>query len=941
MRRSLAKIYGKTSLNASRRRRRKDGSVSAAIQPESLEPRLLLSGTNGHSGAISHHAAVMNLVSDANVTHTATKTGKWSDPAVWADGSIPGTDANVVVARNVKVTIAGDLSGEAISTIRVDGTLKFSRAVDSHLLVETLVVNNSGRLEIGTAAKPIPAKTNIRITFADAGKLNPNKDPLRIGRGLIAAGAVSVVGSTTTSHVELRKTADRAEKVLYLSETPTRWKKGDSIVVPGLDPLVNQDEEFVIESVNETSVTLSGRLRYSHRPPLSDLRFSVANLSRNVVFESENARVESRRGHVMFMHNNSVRVENAAFNGLGRTDKRTPIEDAQFAHDGSLVDGTGLNQRGRYAVHFHQGGTTGQAALFRGNAIVDSPGWGLVNHSSKVNVVNNVVYHVGGSSFVTEAGDETGSFKNNIAIRSTGSGDGLMERTDQQDFGHRGNGFWFQGSGVEVSDNIATGHANVGFIYFIQGKLKDDGTRTEFRTENLKDESLDNGKETIDPRRVPIPVFRDNTAFAVGDGFQSWFHLQPRTAPTSLKSRVPTPGQTVIDRLTVWNTRRRAVHLPYTNGMTFKDAVLIGDLSNPMREAIGRNDNTENIQYINSRIEGWAQGIDVPARGRNRILGGTFRNVVNIKATMGQDAEAYGLTVDNGPDGRPITFVRLRSRHLRGRMQQNIKFDYDRTLNHNNLNSLFVPTTIRVNAPGYRNQQVFFKQQSPDFVPLPNEGPNVPGEIAGQTNAQLHRRFGLATGGFVVPDNARFDESSGVYLADPVDMPTPIRLQSDLYPVNGQDYHLKYQVESKTTLEDKPTTFKEGWNLLTRTIRGQKRSILVFADKTPPRFKLQPITPRSLNPSDRNATIYVVGQIMDTSLGRRTYKRPFNLSDFDVKTDGNGDDYLKIRFNVYDRAGNSRNVKFRIELDSETLPLHELYRNDLDERSIPELLLDE
>ena len=50
-------------------------------------------------------------------------------------------------------------------------------------------------------------------------------------------------------------------------------------------------------------------------------------MSRNTTFESENVSVVARRGHVMFMHNDDVHVASAGFYGLGRTDKRRPIDD--------------------------------------------------------------------------------------------------------------------------------------------------------------------------------------------------------------------------------------------------------------------------------------------------------------------------------------------------------------------------------------------------------------------------------------------------------------------------------------------------------------------------------------------------------------------------------------------------------------------------------------
>ena len=88
---------------------------------------------------------------------------------------------------------------------------------------------------------------------------------------------------------------------------------------------------------------------------------------------------------------------------------------------------TGLNPRGRYAVHFHRAGDTIPVSI-DGSAVVDSPGWGIVNHSSNVNVTNNVVYNAVGAAYVTEAGDEVGTFDHNIAIKALGSGGAAPRR---------------------------------------------------------------------------------------------------------------------------------------------------------------------------------------------------------------------------------------------------------------------------------------------------------------------------------------------------------------------------------------------------------------------------------------------------------------------------------------------------------------------------------
>src|SRR5262249_47131126 len=84
------------------------------------------------------------------------------------------------------------------------------------------------------------------------------------------------------------------------------------------------------------------------------------------------------------------------------------------------------------------------------SAVADSPGWGIVSHSSNVNVTNNVVFNATGAAFVTEAGDETGIIDHNIAIHSQGARDSFGGRNQVQDFGFDGEGFWLSGGNVSV-----------------------------------------------------------------------------------------------------------------------------------------------------------------------------------------------------------------------------------------------------------------------------------------------------------------------------------------------------------------------------------------------------------------------------------------------------------------------------------------------------------
>ncbi len=119
----------------------------------------------------------------------------------------------------------------------------------------------------------------------------------------------------------------------------------------------------------------------------------------------------------------------------------------------------GLTQGALGVTHFHRTGTDYEdnPVTIRNSVVVDSPGWGIVNHSSYVDVLDNVVFNATGAAFVTEAGDEIGRFDHNLAMHSLGSGMGIKSRETVQDFGHQGDGFWLQGGNVSVTNNVVRG----------------------------------------------------------------------------------------------------------------------------------------------------------------------------------------------------------------------------------------------------------------------------------------------------------------------------------------------------------------------------------------------------------------------------------------------------------------------------------------------------
>ena len=72
---------------------------------------------------------------------------------------------------------------------------------------------------------------------------------------------------------------------------------------------------------------------------------------------------------------------------------------------------------GVYPLHFHRAGYA--TADVVDSVVQGTPGWGIVNHSSNVDADDNVVHDFVGSAYVSEAGDELGSFTDSLASGGT------------------------------------------------------------------------------------------------------------------------------------------------------------------------------------------------------------------------------------------------------------------------------------------------------------------------------------------------------------------------------------------------------------------------------------------------------------------------------------------------------------------------------------------
>ncbi|MEL4896520.1 G8 domain-containing protein, partial [Crocosphaera sp. Alani8] len=541
---------------------------------------------------IMEQTMLLNIVPDGSQTHQAVNNGSWFDASTWANGVIPTAGARVYIPANLTVQYDSE-SNVPLWTVRVDGTLNFSRTQNTKMVVDTLAIMNNGQLNIGRKGQAISGNVEAEIVFADDERaLN---DPMAKSLGLVSIGEVNIHGQEKAPHLKVTTDPMQGDTSLTLSEVPSGWEIGDRIVLTGtefnpdwyggsnLDQ--SQDEVLTITQINGQTIIFDKPLKFDHDTPRADLKASVANLSRNVVLRSEVVDDISKRGHTMFMHSDDVDIRYAHFQELGRTDKSRTIDNSTD------------NKNGRYSLHLHQQGVAldNNPAIIVGNSLEGSPGWGYVQHGSFAVMDHNVAFDVFGGAFIAEGGDETGRWEDNIAIKGTGLGriKGAGHPKDAKKTltaANNGTGYYFQSRLVHNQNNIAASMPGFGFLYFHRRTANsvewiDSSTLEETLTSHGKSYTTNKGVSIDSPS---LQGFANNEAFATYKGlsiikdFANQHH----------------DGRTVLDGFTAWEVQNGA-DVEYTGHYTLNNFDLIA------------HDTAKNYSWDNHGLELGQKMVDI------------------------------------------------------------------------------------------------------------------------------------------------------------------------------------------------------------------------------------------------------------------------------------------------------------------------------------------
>ncbi|WP_229419088.1 Ig-like domain-containing protein, partial [Moorena producens] len=413
---------------------------------------------------------------------------------------------------------------------------------------------------------------------------------------------------------------------------------------------------------------MSSALTKNHTPPsqiagLVDVH--VSNNTRNIIISSEDPGVSAKsgtngygkpRGHMMFMHNADVVLQYIETENTGRTDKTIELDDwsvpeDEAAREGPYPTGAGRNPRGRYSIHFHRSiqfdksnpnyTATPPAATVEGCVVNNDPGWGFVSHSSHVNFIRNVAYDVKGSAFCTEAGDELGSFQENIAIRTVnptlpmdlgrpsegvstefGRTEALADAREQNsDFAWQGDGFWFHSAAVTIEGNVVSGSSGHAYVYWTEGLYEPNLGRPNLEehidmfmpsslnptlNSALKAHKAANSNWKYDVWYLFPRPFRNNIAYSMARGVHGYyvmteFHENGNTGDAEYNLTPDIYRNTmnlVIENTTLWSMKRVGIGFNHSTQVTLKN-----------NKVYGHGTSTSNAPWNVTGLPSWQQAV--------------------------------------------------------------------------------------------------------------------------------------------------------------------------------------------------------------------------------------------------------------------------------------------------------------------------------------------
>ncbi len=342
------------------------------------------------------------LVDLEKVTHRVIKDGLWADPSIWGNGEVPNSGAKVHIPEEINVVL--DFTNEThLKSVRIDGSLIFATDADTQLMVDTMLVNESGILEIGNSQNPVKDGVEALLAINAYDLTNHDDDTQYLGAVLYSLGQVTMYGQEKTAKASLLETPELGDRELVLKEIPENWKQGDIVVIAG--SRLERDEEYTLQvdyiNGQHVGVTAVGQdqsewegLKNDHGIH-RDLETIAVNVSRNTGISSSQPAIgaESAQGNVIFYGDGAANADLSYVGAYG-------LGAGTRGNDQQIVDFE------KPAIAFHESTNT-NPTIVEGLALVDAPESGIEVKNSNVFVSNSVAFDADGGAYLTENGSES------------------------------------------------------------------------------------------------------------------------------------------------------------------------------------------------------------------------------------------------------------------------------------------------------------------------------------------------------------------------------------------------------------------------------------------------------------------------------------------------------------------------------------------------------
>ncbi|XP_048254422.1 fibrocystin-L-like isoform X3 [Haliotis rufescens] len=469
----------------------------------------------------------------------------WSAKATWGGKDPPGAGELVVVPKGQILLL--DTNTPVLKMLLIQGGELIFDEKDVELHAESILINDGGKLQVGTEDAPFQHKAVITLH----GTLRAPELPIYGAKVLaVRNGTLDLHGKPVgVTWTRLASTATAGATTITV-EQPLDWSVGDKIVIATTGGRHSQKESEVREitaiSADKQTLTLNTALTYGHlgvtlafNGVSVDTRAEVGLLTHNVVVKgSSNEQWQEKIEACPDGFDTGEFATQTCFQGrfgeeMGSDEYgsqimiHAPVRDTNIAIARlSYIEVTNAGQAfrlGRYAIHFHLNGDMSQSYV-RFCSIHKSNNRAVNVHGShNTHIEHNVVYDIKGGALFLEDGIETGNFfQYNLAVFVRASTSLLNDDITPASF-------WVTNPNNTFNHNAAAGGTHFGFWYRMHTNPDGPSKTTAVRC-----------------KEVPLGSFNNNSAHSMG-----WFGIWifEDYFPTELA---------VFDGLVSWNNHKGA-----------------------------------------------------------------------------------------------------------------------------------------------------------------------------------------------------------------------------------------------------------------------------------------------------------------------------------------------------------------------------------------------